>query len=440
MTDISQYTQQQSKTAAAILAYHKQRGDSEPQRGYLGASIIGAECERYLWYYFRGACRAEFDGRMYRLFETGDLEEIRFVKELRAIGCEVHDKDENGEQFKVSALGGHFSGHMDGCALGILEAPKTWHVLEFKTHNAKSFAKLTKEGVKSSKPQHYSQMMMYMHLTRMKRALYLAKNKDTDDLYSERVRYNKDEAAALMDRAERVITSSQPPERISSRRDYFICKWCDAQDVCWGSAKSVLPVTDLSCRQCCHATQKMDSNNGRWECEKHGRSLSCSDQQVTCVDYLVLPGMVACAAVLTYSRNDTCEYIEFVMHNKGNDAITFKHGNGAGYTGAELMVIPPDQINNPMLQDAKRLFGATVLGCEDDILQRYPEGDSRITWKGSASQLKRAWQEAYGEDLTALKPVSRCNGWNYTAAEFDGGRVAILWAENSAAEIRQGVE
>jgi hypothetical protein len=39
---------------------------------------------------------------------------------------------------------GHFGGSMDAVALGIPEAPKTWHLCEFKTHNAKSFADLQK--------------------------------------------------------------------------------------------------------------------------------------------------------------------------------------------------------------------------------------------------------------------------------------------------------
>jgi len=438
VTDISKYTQQPSKTVQAILDWHKQVGDSEQARGYLGASIIGAECERYLWYVFRYACKPNFDGRMYRLFETGALEEAKFVKELRAIGCEVHDHDQNGEQFEVKAIGGHFSGHMDGCALGIPEAPKTWHVLEFKTHNAKSFKKLEKEGVKASKSQHYSQMMVYMHLTGMQRALYLAKNKDTDELYSERIRHDKTEAEALMERANRVITSSHPPERISGRRDYYLCNWCDAQDVCWGCADRALPVPALSCRQCCYATPAMDSDNGRWICDKHNRGLSDNDQRKTCHDFLVLPGMIAFADAAGHGNNESGEWIEFIRE----DGAMFQHGNARSncYGGAELMALQPDQIGDPMLDSAKRLFGAVAAGCVDDVLQRYPEEDSRIAWKGHPSQLIQAWQEVYTEDIRELKPLARFDQWNYTASEYDGGRLAILWKEDVAAEIRQGVE
>jgi hypothetical protein len=44
---------QGKSTVDLIVEYHKKRGDFEPVRGYLGASIVGHECERYLWYCFR---------------------------------------------------------------------------------------------------------------------------------------------------------------------------------------------------------------------------------------------------------------------------------------------------------------------------------------------------------------------------------------------------
>ena len=91
MPDIKKFLPTDSKTVTAIYEAYKKTGDSESSRGYLGASSIGHSCERYLWYQFRGCCRPEFSGRMYRLFGTGDLEEARFVKDLRDIGCELHD-------------------------------------------------------------------------------------------------------------------------------------------------------------------------------------------------------------------------------------------------------------------------------------------------------------------------------------------------------------
>jgi hypothetical protein len=233
MTSLADVLPQNTATVQAIYDYYKKKGDSEPVRKYLGCSELGGPCERRLWYKFRGLFRETFDGRMYRLFDTGNHAEARFVADLRAIGCEVYDRDEDGNQFAVSGLNGKLSGHLDGLALGIPEAPKTVHVLEFKTHGSKSFAKLIKSGVAVAKPQHYCQMQLYMGLKCVTRALYLAVNKDNDELYSERVRFSSFEFDALMDRAWHILNDQSPPDRIAKRQDYFECSWCPAKQLCW---------------------------------------------------------------------------------------------------------------------------------------------------------------------------------------------------------------
>ncbi|KKL62988.1 hypothetical protein LCGC14_2179660 [marine sediment metagenome] len=439
MTALKDVLPNESETVKAIYAHYKKVGDSESTRGYLGASSIGHYCERYLWYQFRYCCKPNFSGRMYRLFETGNLEEARFVKNLRAIGCEVHDTDERRlmertPQFKVTAFGGHLKGYMDGCALGIPEAPKTWHVLEFKTHSAKSFRRLKKEGVMYSKPQHYAQVQIEMHLTGMKRALYLARNKDTDDLYSERIRYDKTEAEALMEKAERIITAQSPPDRISVRPDFYQCNWCDARGICWGKdSKPALPVPVLSCRQCCHATPLMDGKDRNWCCRKLELPI---DGDTPCKDHLTLPGLLeAFAEPGNYGGNDiNQEWI--VFHN--SDGTTWKHGNAEGcFSSEELTKLPASALGNKTIQKAKDLLGATV---GEDILSRYPKEDSRIIWEGNAEKLERAWKAAYNSNLTELKPIAQTLTPECDAAELEGGRVVIVWKETGTAEIREGKE
>lgn len=447
MTDLTPFLPQQSKTIEAIFAHYKKVGDAEPTRGYLGASIIGHHCKRYLWYAFRQCCKPDFSGRMYRLFVTGDLEEIRLANDLIGIGCEVHEVDESGEQFEVNAFGGHFSGHMDGCAIGIPEAPKTWHVLEFKTHKDKLFKELVKEGVQKSNPKHYAQMQVYMHLTGMKRALYLARNKNTDDLYSERIHYDAEDATQLMDRAETIITSATPPERIGSKPDSYQCCWCDAKRICWsvtGTESTAFPVPALSCRQCCHATPRLDVEHAQWTCEKHKRGLSPDCQVRPCDDHLVLPGLLAFA-----------EPIDFGWDEEERDYIVFENADGtkwlhtsdasSGYSSKELMNLPANLLKNEMIQMAKDLFGARIAGCQTDFLCYYPEGESQIIWKGPEDELVAAWKKLFDEDLLKLPIKTRCNFDTHSAAEVNGERLAIVWKECkdlevNRAEIRQKVK
>ncbi len=131
----------ESKTVEAIYKLHE-RTDEKP-RPYLGGSQIGESCERRLWYSFRWVFPEEFEGRILRLFETGHREEARVIAELRAIGCEVLTEDpKTGKQYRYSHLGGHFSGGLDGVIKGLPDAPKTWHLGEIKTHNARSYKDL----------------------------------------------------------------------------------------------------------------------------------------------------------------------------------------------------------------------------------------------------------------------------------------------------------
>jgi hypothetical protein len=180
---------------AIFSAYEADSGDGF--RSHLGASLIGKHCERALFYDFRWVTRAKHEGRLLRLFETGQLEESRLVLNLRRVGATVLEVDpDTGRQFRVQAHGGHFGGSLDGVAINLLEAPKTWHVLEFKTHSNKSFNELVAKTVRESKPQHFAQMQIYMHLMGMARAMYMAVNKDNDDLYIERVEVDTEYAKA----------------------------------------------------------------------------------------------------------------------------------------------------------------------------------------------------------------------------------------------------
>jgi hypothetical protein len=245
--------------------YQAYENDAEDgNRPHLGASLIGHPCERYLWLTFRWVDAKKFSGRMLRLFETGQLAEARFTANLRRIGVEVHDVTPDGKQWRVSDLGGHFGGSMDGACVGLPEAPKTWHVLEFKTHGDKSFNELVKNKVTKAKPQHYAQTQVYMGYTGMDRAFYMAVNKNTDELYSERIEFDPVEFSKLKARAERVITANEPPLRVSNDPSWFVCKMCDFAEHCHGEKAPA-----VNCRTCAHSTPEMDGD-ARWSCAQHG--------------------------------------------------------------------------------------------------------------------------------------------------------------------------
>ncbi|MGJ7508707.1 oxidoreductase [Variovorax sp. GT1P44] len=274
-----------TNTTANVVMDAIERAQDSGHRPHLGASLIGHSCERHLWLAFRWAKAQRFEGRMLRLFEIGRRAELRFVEELRAAGILVHDVDERGSQFRVSDedCGHHFGGSMDGAAQGLPEAPKAWHVCEFKTHNDKSFRDLRAKGVQKAKPMHYAQMQVYMGLTGMDRALYYAENKNDAALHVERVHFDKAEFERLRARALRVIKAAEPPIRISNDPAWFECKFCHFHQLCHGTE-----APEVSCRTCAHSTAEVDGN-GRWTCARHEADIDVPRQRAACSDHRVIP-------------------------------------------------------------------------------------------------------------------------------------------------------
>lgn len=273
-------------TAAAI----DRALEAEPPEGFrphLGASLIGRECEREIWMSFRWVTQKFHQARIKRLFDRGNREEAALVGWLRKAGITVWDKDQNGNQFRCSAIGGHFGGSMDGVGVGFPEAPEKPAVLEFKTSNDRAFAKLQKEGVEKAKPEHAAQMQIYMHLNDLTRAMYIAVNKNDDSLYVERVRHSAAVAKGLLAKAERIITSDRPPARISDDPSWYRCKMCDHKGNCHGEAAPY-----PSCRTCIHATPELDGHE-RWSCALHSKDLTHAEQEAGCPTHSYIPDLLA---------------------------------------------------------------------------------------------------------------------------------------------------
>lgn len=249
--------------------YQASAGDS--RRPHLGGSIIGDECPRKLWYTFRWARTIKHDGRLLKLFQRGHNEEHVFIKELRDVGIEVAEVDPaTGRQWSIKAVKNHFGGSFDGVGRGFPEAPATWHLLEFKTHSEKSFKDLVKKTVIGSKPQHYAQMQVYMHLGKLTRAFYMAVNKNTDEIYTERVKYDRGFAETLIKKAENIIDGEVPPTKPFAE-DFYLCRWCDFRDQCHGKQ---LP--ERNCRTCLYSTPDEDQ---KWICGQYKKEIPVDVQR-----------------------------------------------------------------------------------------------------------------------------------------------------------------
>ena len=253
------------KHLGAVIPHMSDAYRSEPEsfRSHMGASIMGNKCGRAVWYSFHWATKSAFTGRMQRLFNRGHLEEARFIACLRAIGVTVYQHDVNGKQFRISGSAGHYGGSGDGVGIDIPDLPRGLPaVLEFKTHNDASFKKLEKEGVRSAKFEHFVQMQQYMRKMYLTVALYMAVNKNNDELYGEIIMLDAETADTFIDRADKIVWMHRAPEKVGNPPSpgNYDCKWCDHKPVCF--QKSTPP---LNCRTCVNAYPSA-VGDGSWAC------------------------------------------------------------------------------------------------------------------------------------------------------------------------------
>ena len=235
----------QNLVALVDSAVEKQRLD-EPMRSHLGPSSLSDVCDRRIFYSFRWFMRQTFNGRILRLFDRGKREEPAIISFLEGAGLKILPTDpKTGRQWLHSGLGGHFGASVDGIiSPGGPEMPTGGGVLEIKTHNTAHFAGLSK-GVAVGKPEHYAQMVAYMGLFEYEWALYVAVNKNDDNLHLEIVDFNKELFDKLIDRAVRMIDRTTPPPRVSSHPSWYICRMCDYRRICHGG-----DLPDKNCRTC----------------------------------------------------------------------------------------------------------------------------------------------------------------------------------------------
>ena len=258
----------QKKTTLQLIEQQTIKSELRP---YLGASAIGHSCERYLWYAFRWCYTEEISARLARLFNRGHREEPAIVETLASVGITCFD-----DQEEIVFCHGHCKGHCDGKSIGVIEAPQTVHLNEYKTMSDKYFKDVCKQGVMLSKPGYYAQVQLYMKFLKLTRTLFVAVNKNDDSMYIERIKYDSKFAKALVNKAESIVLSEEPPKK-RFQPTWYACRYCSARGICHGSVE-----VNQNCRTCKNCDILPE---GRWECCLHDVVLSTSQQRLGCKKY-----------------------------------------------------------------------------------------------------------------------------------------------------------
>jgi len=201
------------------------------QRRHLGLSQIGHECKRYLWFKHKGFDEDKTpDGRVLRLFQLGRLIEDQMSIDLQSCGFRLHS-----QQKKVIFTQGDLKleGSCDGVIEWLLESIKP-HLWECKSMADKYFKKVKKDGYEAYSPQYKTQCHVYALGLKLNRIYATVYNKNTSELYAERIKLDRDFAIKQLNRAFDVMREPVPPDsRLCPRADWYQAKFCEFQKNCW---------------------------------------------------------------------------------------------------------------------------------------------------------------------------------------------------------------
>lgn len=246
----------------------------EMPRHYLGMSMIGDPCDRYLQLYFRWAGTITLDRRIRRLFDFGHIAEKQMTAELERIGCKIYE-----QQAEYVGFAGHWKGHSDG---KITQVPGHYDkklLLEYKTHNAKFFKQLQKEGVKKGFTKHYDQCQRYLAAEPdLDGIMYIGYSKNDSEYHIEFIPRDESRAKELKSREQHIMFAESLSPRIGTGQiTWHECLFCNFKKQCFERK----PIME-SCRSCKNVEVR---DAGVFYCSHWGHDLTLEEQKDGCDDY-----------------------------------------------------------------------------------------------------------------------------------------------------------
>ena len=174
-------------------------------RSHCGASLIGGDCDRQIWFGYHWTKQANFKAATLRLFNAGHLQEAHFCAMLELLGAEILQQTEDGKQYNFSHSNSHAGGSLDGIIKYLPYFEDELVTAEFKTYNDRSFKELVKKGMVLCKPQHHAQILVGLEKFNLKHCIYIAINKNSSEIYVEIVEANTYAAQHFLDRFDSIL-------------------------------------------------------------------------------------------------------------------------------------------------------------------------------------------------------------------------------------------
>ncbi len=196
-------------------------------RDYIGASSIGSDCLRQIWYEFKHDEATVVPNQLQRTWDIGKILEDFVIGLLVSAGIPIirPHADNNYLEFQESKMP-FFKGHCDAL---ILE-PK--RILEVKTAKDSSFILFVKHGLKKWNLRYYAQLQSYMGMSGIHEAYIIVLNKDNSEIMDELVYFDANFYGNLKLKAQVIHEAKSAPPRINGSPLWFQCKLCKFNKVC----------------------------------------------------------------------------------------------------------------------------------------------------------------------------------------------------------------
>lgn len=202
-----------------------QSQDDRPPRDYIGASIIGSDCLRQIWYEFKGFESADVPSKIRRTWDIGRALESTILGWIKETGIELADTWHDLEAQGVP----YFKGHVDSVWM---KDGEVFAIIEAKTAKDSSFNKFVKSGLMTWNPQYYAQVQSYMGMSGIHIAYIIVLNKDSSDISDEMVTFDDAFYQGLIEKATMVASANSPPPKVNGSPLWYQCKGCKFNKVC----------------------------------------------------------------------------------------------------------------------------------------------------------------------------------------------------------------
>ena len=211
----------------------KDRAAEEP-RNYLGASLIGKECMREIWYEHNHHPAALFAAKQLLTFEIGkavegQIKELLYGNKSWRLYPPQYNSEDNNLRGTPDLI--YYGENLS--ADDRLWDKKTVVVYEIKTANNASFNQFKKHGLRKWREQYYAQIQVYMGMSEISKGILLCINKDNSEIHEEEAEFDDLYYKMLLTKARTIKDATEPPPRISSTPLHPSCKMCQHKEICF---------------------------------------------------------------------------------------------------------------------------------------------------------------------------------------------------------------